>query len=384
MTIVIPTYGPPDVTLRRGRAAPADGRPGPGSHRGRRRRQRARAPGAAARRSTGVELDLAERNAGFAANVNRGIARSRPGLRRRAAQQRRDRPARVARGAAVGRLLAQRRRDRRAQAALPRRPHPVGRLATATSARRSGSTTATASSPPTTARRTCPTPRSAMTGACMYVKRDAARRDRPLRRGLRDGLRGRRLVPARLGGGLRGASTTRGARADPPRVASRAGPRSGERELRLADALLGALGRLVRRARRADAGRPPADRLRDRGHRRRRRPPRHLRAPQPARARAATTSALYTLGGAARLVRPRRARCARFEDYDELAAALAADRRDQGRDLVEHRAAGLARVGPRGIPVFFVQDIETSYYPDDPSDAATHVLAQLPRRSSAT
>ena len=41
-------------------------------------------------------------------------------------------------------------------------------------------------------------------------------------------------------------------------------------------------------------------------------------------------------------------------------------RRDQGRHLVEHRRPGVARErAARAFPVYFVQDIETSYYPDD-------------------
>ena len=61
------------------------------------------------------------------------------------------------------------------------------------------------------------------------------------------------------------------------------GTEVGERERASQEPLLGQVGRVVRPAQGADAGRRPADRLRDRGHRRRRRPPRHLRAPQPAR-----------------------------------------------------------------------------------------------------
>ena len=43
-----------------------------------------------------------------------------------------------------------------------------------------------------------------------------------------------------------------------------------------------------------------------------------------------------------------------------------APRCDQGGDLVEHRHRGLAGQRAHGIPVYFVQDIETSYYPDAP------------------
>jgi glycosyltransferase involved in cell wall biosynthesis len=78
---------------------------------------------------------------------------------------------------------------------------------------------------------------------------------------------------------------------------------------------------------------------------------------------------LYTLGGA-----PTGSRCApvhSFEDYDELVEALAIGR-DQGGHLVEHGRAGVAASVVRGMPVYFVQDIETSYYPDD--ERARHAV----------
>ena len=65
-----------------------------------------------------------------------------------------------------------------------------------------------------------------------------------------------------------------------------------------------------------------------------------------------------------------------------LTAALAERGRDQGRDLVEHRRAGVARSVLQGIPVYFVQDIETSYYPDDERCASTSSPPTV--RSSAT
>ncbi len=63
-----------------------------------------------------------------------------------------------------------------------------------------------------------------------------------------------------------------------------------------------------------------------------------------------------------------------FEDYDELVEALA------GLDAIKvatwwNTAAPVWRASVlRGIPVYFVQDIETSYYPDDERHA--------PRRAS--
>ena len=72
-------------------------------------------------------------------------------------------------------------------------------------------------------------------------------------------------------------------------------------------------------------------------------------------------------------------RCTTFEDYDELTAALAP------RDAI--KVATWWNTGApvwtasvlRGIPVFFVQDIETSYYPDD--ERMRHARA---RRAIAT
>ena len=86
---------------------------------------------------------------------------------------------------------------------------------------------------------------------------DRARRT--ARRALPDGLRGRRLVPARLAGGLSRASTFR-----PPACIttsrSRAAPSSASASAASQRAVLGALGRLLRRAPRARA-RPGALRV---------------------------------------------------------------------------------------------------------------------------
>jgi GT2 family glycosyltransferase len=74
--------------------------------------------------------------------------------------------------------------------------------------------------------------------------------------------------------------------------------------------------------------------------------------------------ALYTLGDAPDWF-PLRAPVHSFEDYDELVAAL------EVLDAIKiatwwNTAAPVWRASVlRGIPVYFVQDIETSYYPDD-------------------
>ena len=165
------------------------------------------------------------------------------------------------------------------------------------------------------------------------------RAGRPARRALPDGLRGRRLVPARLAGRISACSTS------PPRAStttsrSRAAPRSASASASSQRAVLGAVGGVLRRARRAhgrgklrvvyvteDTGVGGGhrdifehlNRLAERGH----------------------EVALYTLG--------------EQPDWFELQRAGAQLRvlrgtgrgarragRDQGRDLVEHRRAGVA------------------------------------------
>ena len=170
VTIVIPTYGDPAATIEavRGVARPPTAAR---ARRGRRRRQRARAPGASARRSRTREL-------------------SSPARTTRLRRQRQPRHLRAAAGDDVvvlnndviahrgwlERLQYAPTASRRIGIVGPKLLYPTGASSrpapTATSARPSGSTTATASRPPTTGRRTCPTPCSAMTGACMYLKRE--------------------------------------------------------------------------------------------------------------------------------------------------------------------------------------------------------------------
>ena len=181
---------------------------------------------------------------------------------------------------------------------------------------------------------------------------------------------------ARWEAGWRDRTTRRAPTLTPPRVpdarrpsrASASSPRSGcfwqrwgawfdERDVRTPDGAL-------------------RDRLRDRGHRRRRRPPRHLRAPQPARASAATTSQLFSLGE-----QPD------WFDLDVPVRTLRGLRRARRRaragvDAIKvatwwntgARRSGCASVR-RGIPVFFVQDIETSLLPRRRARCTAHVLA---------
>ena len=145
-----------------------------------------------------------------------------------------------------------------------------------------------------------PGPVLAVTGACMYVRRERDRADRPAGRALPDGLRGRRLVPARLAG--RDAGGLLPGRLPGSLRVGHQGHRRGRARARVPARLLGALGIFLRRAR-GPHGRGQAEgRLRDRGHRRGRRAQGYLRAPQPP-GRARTRGGLVHAGGAARLVR---------------------------------------------------------------------------------
>ena len=200
VAVVIPTYGPPDLVAAAVRSIRATTR------RGRVRIivcDDGSAPEhvAGLERINGIELVRGERQAGFAANVEPRPAAGAPGRGRGPAQLRRDRAPRLAGAAPALGPPGARRGHRRAEAAVRRRHDPVGRARSATRARRSGSTTRYRGRPGDHPPANVPQPCLAMTGAALYVRRHARRR-RPAGRGLRHGLRGRRLVPARLGGRL--------------------------------------------------------------------------------------------------------------------------------------------------------------------------------------
>ncbi len=166
---------------------------------------------------SGIDLLLtAEQNAGFAANANRGL---------RASDRERDvvllnsdieALPELAGVPAVRGAPLRGRRHRRRPAAVPRRAHPV---------RRHGAQPRRARVVrpplPLQARRLGPgraNQRRAGGHRRVHVRAPRGdRADRPARRALRDGLRGRRLVPARLAGGLR-RDLLPGRPAHPPRV----------------------------------------------------------------------------------------------------------------------------------------------------------------------
>ena len=195
---------------------------------------------------------------------------------------------------------------------------------TATSARPSGSTTATASRTPRTPRRTSSRPCSARPGACMYIKRAALDEIGALRRGATAWptrtwtccLRGWEAGWRTLLRAARDAAAPRvpdAARPSPASASSRPSATSGSAGAPFFDE------RDVR-----TAGRPAARRLRHRGHRRRRRPPRHLRAPQPARRARPRRAALLARRRSPTGSRSR-SPTRTFEDYDELVARARAE-----------------------------------------------------------
>ena len=191
-----------------------------------------------------VELVLGDEQRGFAGNCNRGLRAARP-----------DEDAVLLNSDVVahaGWLEAlQHAAYERRGAGIPARKllYPDGTIQFAGMVRnpstRSGSTTATAGKPADLPEAQVTQATLAVTGACMYITRAHARRDRPARRGLRDGLRGRRLLPARVGRRLPRRLRPR-RRAHAPRVQDARARRRATRELRVAGALLGALGRLAR------------------------------------------------------------------------------------------------------------------------------------------
>ena len=85
---------------------------------------------------------------------------------------------------------------------------------------------------------------------------------------------------------------------------------------------------------------------------------------------------LYTLGGPPDWF-PLEAPVRTFGSYEELAAALAREDAIKVATWWETAHWVWRASVTRGIPVYFVQDIETSYYPGDP--AAQTRARQLPR-----
>ena len=230
---------------------------------------------------------------------------------------------------------------RGAAAALSRRPiQSAG--STATWARPSGSTTATASSPPTIGRRGVRRPALAVTGACMYLRRELidalGRFDEGYRDGLEDvdyclraweaGYAG----PLRAGRGLTHLESqdarhrvARASCASQEHFWGQLGDWFDERPVRTADGRL----RIIYVTEDTGIGGghrvvfEHLNRLAARGH----------------------DVELYTLGGAAGLV-PAEAPVRTFEQLRRAGRGAGRGGRDQGRHLVGDGAGGLARLGP--------------------------------------
>ena len=148
----------------------------------------------------GAEVELATANRGYAASVNRGLGPRRPRSRRRRSEQRRHRPPRLATDTAARRL-----RRRRHQASWGRCsciPTGVSRppARTAISVHWNGLITVTDSNARTMGRPRCPTSALAVTGAAMYLRRSLIDRLGEFDENFPDGIRGRRLLPAGVGG----------------------------------------------------------------------------------------------------------------------------------------------------------------------------------------
>ena len=360
VTIVIPTFGPPDVTLRaveqlkrtvdpaRVRIVVVDDGSAP-EHQAR------------LRALTGVELDLAERNAGFSASVNRGIALSDPHadivVLNNDVMPRRGWLEALQRAA----YLAQ-----RVGIVGPKLLYPDGRIQSAGTYRNLGAPEwfdhryrfQPADHGPANVRDAA----LAMTGACMYLKRSLidsiGRFDESFGMGFEDVdycLRaweaghevlyepGARLT--HLESVTRGTEVGERERASMTHFWGKWGAWLDRRRVQTPDGSL----RIVYVTEDTGVGGGHRDifehlnRLQARGH----------------------SVALYSLGSEPdwfSLDVPVRS----FDTYEELAVALAAE------DAI--KVATWWRTAPfvwrasvaRGIPVYFVQDIETSYYGDDP------------------
>ena len=213
-----------------------------------------RAPASACARLRGARVELLPENGGFAGAVNRGLdAGAAPATTSWCSTPTWSRERGLARAAAVHRPTASDGSGSSARSCSTPTGGSSRRAPTATSARPEWFDHRYRFKDATHPEANIIAPVLGTTGACMYVKRAALDAIGPLRRGLRHGLRGHGLLPARLGGGL--AHLLRAARlAAAPRVAD-APDRAGRARARLAALLLAALGRVLRRARRAHAGR---------------------------------------------------------------------------------------------------------------------------------
>jgi GT2 family glycosyltransferase len=360
VTIVIPTYGPPDVTIRAVKQVQRTVEPA--------RTQivvvdDASAPEHQARLRSleGVELELAESNAGYSASVNRGIARSRPGddvvvlnndvLPQRGWLEALQRAAYLADRIGV---------------AGPKLLYPDGRIQSAGTYRNLGAPEwfdhryrfQPADHGPANVRDAA----LAVTGACMYLKRSLidsiGEFDESYGMGFEDVdycLRawdaGHEVFyePAarltHLESVTRGMAVGEREQASMDRFWGKWGSWLDERPVRTPSGGL----RVVYVTEDTGVGGGHRDvfehlnRLQARGH----------------------SAALYTLGGEPDWF-PLEAAVRSFETYEDLSAALAAE------DAI--KVATWWRTAPfvwrasvvRGVPVYFVQDIETSYYGDDP------------------
>ena len=187
---------------------------------------------AALRAIEGIEVVAGEQNSGLRRERQPRPARGRPGPRRGRAQLRHGGAAGLAGLPAVrGQPRGRRRRSWARGCCTPTgassSPAPF-----ATSTRRSGSTTATGSSPTDWGPAALPGARARGDRGVHVCAPRGDRADRPARRALPDGLRGRRLVPARVAGGVardllpraRASSTTSRSRAAPRWASASASP----------------------------------------------------------------------------------------------------------------------------------------------------------------
>ena len=199
---------------------------------------------AALERIRGVQVVTGERNEGFAANVNRGIRASDPSHDVVIVNS-----DTVARRGWLAALQLGSSRESRAGIVGGKLLYPDGRIQFAGTIRNPGAPEwfdhRFRFKPANWGAANVVQPVLAVTGACMYIKRAVIERGRPARRGISDGLRRRRLLPARVAGRLARAALAR-CRAHPFRVGD-AGHRGSRARAGLAARVLGAVERVLRR-----------------------------------------------------------------------------------------------------------------------------------------